>query len=180
MRVPVQLLFDYSFEHEAASNSLLEGLVFGARAAAGAPPQPRAVTQVPTPTSGGWPAGDPVVTTRASASRDTLRATMFASVGVLRDAAGLDVATIAATTALADVVDLPDCRPVWEVRNLATASLAITAAARHRTESRGAHFRTDHPMPDPALAGQHSLREPGASEVWRFGSLDEDRGSPAT
>jgi L-aspartate oxidase len=35
---------------------------------------------------------------------------------------------------------------------LTMAAYAVTAAALHRTESRGAHHRADHPDTDPALA----------------------------
>ena len=36
----------------------------------------------------------------------------------------------------------------WELQNMLTACFLITAAAYIRTESRGAHFRTDHPQRD--------------------------------
>jgi aspartate oxidase len=53
-----------------------------------------------------------------------------------------------------------------------TAARAIAGAALHRSESRGAHFRSDAPAINPLLDGEHSLRDGGA-ESWRFGALDE-------
>ena len=37
-----------------------------------------------------------------------------------------------------------------EARNLATVARLVATAALARTESRGAHFRADHPLADPA------------------------------
>jgi L-aspartate oxidase len=39
-----------------------------------------------------------------------------------------------------------------QLRNMATAALLITAAALRREESRGGHFRSDHPSTDSAQA----------------------------
>jgi nicotinate-nucleotide pyrophosphorylase (carboxylating) len=39
----------------------------------------------------------------------------------------------------------------WETANLLTAARLVAAAALHRTESRGAHQRADHPEPVPGL-----------------------------
>lgn len=55
------------------------------------------------------------------------------------------------------------------------AGAAIAAAAATRAESRGAHFRSDFPEPDPALAGRH-LVFGGTEGRWRFASLVEARG----
>jgi L-aspartate oxidase len=157
-----------------ASNSLLEGLVFGAIAADAAAAMPRGSADTDErPTSGGWPDADAVLTRRAQAIRDELRAIMFTHAGVLRDATGLDLAADAAHHALIEAGDLPSCRPVWEVRNIATAAGAIVAAAKHRNESRGAHFRLDHPNADPALDGQHSILDRRNGEAWRFGPLSD-------
>jgi len=45
---------------------------------------------------------------------------------------------------------------VFEVGNLLTVSEALTRSARHRTESRGAHSRLDHPDTDDANWGNRN------------------------
>ena len=153
-----------------ASNSLLEGLVFGHRAGRaiaagrlgpeptgalrGVPLEPVAVTvdaAAPSPGSAG-------------ASTDELRArlqqTMTVHAGVLRDEAGLkqadaDLREIAAATAT-----LPSDTPaVHELRALIATGLALVAAAAERTESRGCHHRLDHP--DPAGAADRIVHFAG-------------------
>ncbi len=48
-------------------------------------------------------------------------------------------------------------RAVWELANMTLAASAVVAAASRREESRGAHFRSDFPTPDPALDGRHLI-----------------------
>ncbi len=131
-----------------ASNSLLEAVVFGARAAAdigGLLPLPKTLA---------WPkarkksALAPVE--HAGADDSALRALMSGDVGVVRSGAGLaraltKLATIEATARSA------------QLRDMATAGLVIAAAAWRRTESRGAHFRSDFPKVDPAQARRSFL-----------------------
>jgi succinate dehydrogenase / fumarate reductase, flavoprotein subunit len=50
----------------------------------------------------------------------------------------------------------PGWNLVFEVGNLLTVSEAITRSARHRTESRGAHSRLDHPETDDATWGHRN------------------------
>jgi L-aspartate oxidase len=69
---------------------------------------------------------------------------MWEGVGVERDAAGL-----AATAVALDAVG-PGDDP--ETANLLLVARLAAAAADIRTESRGAHFRADFPLPDPAQA----------------------------
>jgi fumarate reductase flavoprotein subunit len=97
----------------------------------------------------GRPAGD------LEAIRETLYATMWDDVGILRDAAGLARAGerldgLAAAVAEAGIPD-GDRRYnlTWmdrlNLENLVLVSQAIRAAALARTDSRGAHFREDFP-----------------------------------
>jgi L-aspartate oxidase len=76
------------------------------------------------------------------AARRALQAAMWDGVGVERDAAGL----AAAATALESVA--PGDDP--ETANLLLVARLAAAAADIRTESRGAHYRSDFPLPDPA------------------------------
>jgi len=122
-----------------ASNSLLEAVVFADRAA-------RALAE-----SRAWPAGpraEPAAPSHEAADGAPVRAAvagaMWAGVGVERDAAGLSAArrTLDALPAPGD----PEVASLLEVARLAAR------AADMRTESRGAHFRRDHPGSDPRLA----------------------------
>lgn len=116
-----------------ASNSLLEAVVFAARAAddikAHMPDaEIYAAQEDPLPRQ-------PDITQRAHA----LRTLMSARVGVVRDAAGL-------ANALADILHIERQAPSPALKNMATTALLVTAAAFNRRESRGGHCRSDHPQ----------------------------------
>jgi L-aspartate oxidase len=177
-----------------ASNSLLEGLVFGMAAAARLTQQWPRITKPekapsPGPTGEGvggegraWqprPSPPTIDATDVAILRTRLQRAMSRDVGVVRDAAGLtrakqEIENIAA--ALLSPAHLPQesdstetRRAFWEIRNLVDAAQAVIAAATRREESRGAHYRADFPEPDPALAGRHTVRQPDGSI--RFGTF---------
>ncbi len=110
-----------------ASNSLLEAVVFAGRIAArlrdDAPQSPRAPEPTTAPPS------------LADQPRAELRKLMEAHAGVVRDGAGLGQA-LARVHALSEI---------HGQANALVASQLILSAAFARTESRGAHFRSDYP-----------------------------------
>ncbi|MGH8960979.1 MAG: L-aspartate oxidase [Jatrophihabitantaceae bacterium] len=128
-----------------ASNSLLEGLVFGHRIADTIVTRlgPPAATRDPVAV----PDGQRLVDDR---ERPALQQLMSAHVGVLRDAKGLD----AAERGLADLaVAAGGAAPStdnWEATNLFTVASALTSAAVLREETRGSHWREDFPDRDDA------------------------------
>lgn len=159
-----------------ASNSLLEGLVFGLEAADALNREllPVAASEAEPDVS-----GEPSHIAdhhSLSAMRAELQRTMSQHVAVVRDAAGLAQARTAVATITDDLqhVDLERSRDAWELVNMATVASAIVEAATRREESRGAHFRSDYPETNPSLDGQHLICD-GESTSWRFGSLAEAR-----
>lgn len=131
-----------------ASNSLLEGLVFGARAAsamreAGAVSSGRAEMRE---------LGD------SSASRGgllkELRRRMWQDAGLLRDAAGLS----AMQQELERMRVAPAAeRSSLELTNLHAVAELIVLSALGREESRGAHYRNDFPKRDDHQFAKHSV-----------------------
>ncbi|MFW6057702.1 MAG: L-aspartate oxidase [Persicimonas sp.] len=129
-----------------ASNSLLEALVFGARAGASvsrfvddASKSPRDLPDIDAikpPQIAGSPSEDDA----AMAAMDELRAVMWREVGLLRSAEGLERA-LAVLDELAARFPAPS--PVGDATDLASL---IALAALQRCESRGAHFRLDCPQ----------------------------------
>jgi L-aspartate oxidase len=152
-----------------ASNSLLDGLVFGRRvveailSGKASAESTGAMTGV-LDLAAGVPQGDPVVlpkerVTEPDAVRGALQRVMSSDCGVVRDAEGLHLAqgTLGDLARLAD--DLP-ARSVasYEVIDLLRVARAIVASATARTESRGAHTRRDYPDPSDALLGRFITR----------------------
>jgi L-aspartate oxidase len=125
-----------------ASNSLLEGLVFGRRIA------DVIVSRLGEPSAPLEPVGPPAPGGLADdADRPALQQLMSTHVGVLRDRKGLDEAE----RGLAGLVSAPPAAAStenWEATNLLTVSAALVRAARLREETRGAHWREDFPDRD--------------------------------
>jgi L-aspartate oxidase len=134
-----------------ASNSLLEGLVFGRRVAESvareshADAMPRQLSsEVSTGTHGELDLAD---------IRSSLRSAMWRNVGVERTGAKLaDVLTMFDFWGRYGMDEVFDSPEGWEVQNLLTVGFLMTRAALARTESRGTHRRTDAPAADPAAA----------------------------
>ncbi len=148
-----------------ASNSLLEGLVFGALAAEAmvADPAPSEVA----PQTFALPA-ESYATPEAEVERwiADLRANMWKYAGLLRDAAGLEAMQVV-LDALAGTMPRGLSRRAIEARNLHAVARMIVASAQARRESRGAHYRHDFPQKD--AVARHSVmrgREVGFSEAF--------------
>lgn len=116
------------------SNSLLEGLVMGARAAEAVAAD---LVVLPRP---GPPSRCCLV--RSIADREAVQRAMSTHAGIGRDAAGLTSAmAIARATTRRAVRTARDA----EDAALTLVAAAVLAAATARAESRGCHLRTDHP-----------------------------------
>jgi L-aspartate oxidase len=124
-----------------ASNSLLEGIVVGGRVA-------QVVAARQELPQGGITAAEihPGAPAVPIAPRGVVQRSMSAAAGIGRDAAGLAAASdvVDAVTALGVPVD----RAGVEDAALTLLAQAVLAAAGTRTESRGAHVRTDFPSRD--------------------------------
>lgn len=139
------------------SNSLLEGLVFGARAAESV----RAESQ----SSRGeiyLPAGALDLPVVAGPAMDDLRDIMWNHVGPIRDGDGLAQAR-AGISSMASILS----RTI-EGRNALSLALMMIDAATWRTESRGSHYRSDHPSEDPEQA-RRTITEPAQVEWAELG-----------
>ena len=139
-----------------ASNSLLEGLVFGALAAEkmqgaghGAPGPERDAFAAP-------PVAIDAATVEAWIAQ--LREMMWRDAGLLRDAAGLRRAQ-AKLDSMMRSIPRGSSRRAVEARSLYTVASVIVASAMAREESRGAHCRNDFPQHD-AIA-RHSVMDKG-------------------
>lgn len=162
-----------------ASNSLLEGLVFGLEAADQLAPRGSGSgtiapvglqSVVDLPGVSAEPAAEAVAELRAELQR-----IMSRHVSVLRDASGLAEAsqTVGRLSELLGeiVVGTAARRDIVELRNLLSTAELVIAAATRRDESRGAHARSDYPDTAPDWDGEHSLLPAGSNSEWRRGPL---------
>jgi len=142
-----------------ASNSLLEGLVFGERAARAmlatrsSPAQPHAKSS-----DSGWngksPAGRP--TAEVDGLVREIQTLMWNKAGIVRSRQGLEDAARQLEAAESRLPE-PVCRRSAEARNIHTAARLIVESAQARLESRGAHYRTDFPEHNDAKFRKHSV-----------------------
>jgi L-aspartate oxidase len=149
-----------------ASNSLLDGLVFGRRvvdAIAGGKSEadPTGVMAAVLDRSFATATADPVVlpqkrTTDPAKLRGSIQRVMTQDCGVLREADGLQLAAETLTDLAALAEDLPARQPgTYEAMNLARVARAIVASATARVESRGSHTRTDYPDTTDKYSGRY-------------------------
>ena len=141
-----------------ASNSLLEGLVFGARAGAAAAADFANERIVPH-ADAGEDEGE-VAAPRASgeialAVRKRVRRLMWERVGILRSRESI-------TRALFEFEQIARAPLARASRNFLNVATLITRSALWREESRGAHYRTDFPERDDQHWRVHSIVRQGA------------------
>jgi L-aspartate oxidase len=149
-----------------ASNSLLEGLAFGARAGIAAAGDSRGTpVKFPLTLECTVPSSSKTELD-VSDVKSSLRSVMWRNAGIERTGDRLtetreiiafwsryvmdktfDPATLGVEAAVAG----------WELQNMLTVCFLITTAAYSRTESRGAHYRTDYPDRDDAHWRMHLL-----------------------
>ncbi len=144
-----------------ASNSLLEGLVFGARAAqvmlAECLPHGRSIEANCEQTA-------PLTATETKKLEEIiqkLQAAMWAYAGLLREEATLRQGFAAQESCAAELAELAatgkGSRRLSEAQAMSRVAQVILASALARTESRGAHFRNDYPHRDDANFQKHSV-----------------------
>jgi len=140
-----------------ASNSLLEGLVFGARSATAMlkkhvplpfplpKPNPRAECAAPaTPQP-----------TDPQKAVDEARSILWQKVAIIRDGKHLSEA-VKRLCELALTETSTPSRQTLEARNILTVAPLIARCALAREESRGAHYRSDFPLKKESKQPQHS------------------------
>ncbi|HVY47600.1 MAG TPA: FAD-binding protein, partial [Minicystis sp.] len=142
-----------------ASNSLLEGLVFGHRAAVRLGQQIAELRTSPVPAVPEWQTGNAVASDEAvvvAHNWDELRRTMWNYVGIVRSDARLRRAARRIALLQEEIAEYYwkhlVTRDLLELRNIATVAELIVASAASRHESRGLHFTIDYPDTEPAFA----------------------------
>ncbi len=138
-----------------ASNSLLEGLVFGARAGEAAIADNNELRIADYASKNQFP----VLSSRLSSNISTavkkrVKRVMWERAGILRDAEGL-------ARALREFEQISKANLGTSSRNFVTVAALIVKAALWREESRGAHFRTDFPETREEWR-VHSIQKQGA------------------
>ncbi len=134
-----------------ASNSLLEGLVFGARAG-DAMQQPAAAAAL-KPDRVRVPAGTASVAEPEALEASGIRDVMWRAAGLFRTrerlAGAVERLERARAAAAIDVRERASSDgAAWSQFNLVTVALLVARAALRREESRGGHFRADFPARD--------------------------------
>jgi L-aspartate oxidase len=149
-----------------ASNSLLEGLVYGAACGRGAAAEaarlPDSFTALPLRSRFEPETDGPLDVADIT---NSLRALMVRNMGVVRDRAGLEQAERDVAFWCRYVLPREfDARPGWELQNLLMIARLMIRAALQREESRGVHFRADFPKREEPW--QRHLTSPPLAEVF--------------
>jgi len=143
-----------------ASNSLLEGLVFGARAAQAMLSDGLRLISHDDSTRPSTPLS-PEDEEQVESTIARLQSAMWAYAGLLREEDTLHQGFAAQSECEAQFDELNGqssaSRRLSEGRALSRVAHAILQAARARTESRGAHYRNDYPQRDDREFRKHSV-----------------------
>lgn len=145
-----------------ASNSLLDGLVFGGRIVEKIVEQKignPAWAEIMVPAAKDFSQGDLQAGSLAISSglRKELQDIMWEFVGIVRDGDGLRKAKNTLAEWQGHALDQPAVE-LMEIENMITVGLAVTQAALAREESRGGHFRSDYPERDNDQWQLHSVQ----------------------
>lgn len=133
-----------------ASNSLLEGLVFGARA--GETAASEASSDVERAVARDWDIGQLADWRIDDGTRAAVKRVMWSDVGIVREDSGLN----RALSALKEIAERPLNTRSW---NFVTLARLVAEAALSRRESRGAHYRSDYPALDDDIFKLHTLQQ---------------------
>ena len=174
-----------------ASNSLLEGLVFGRRAVAafvasatgvhaGSGSKP-ALTDPPVPDSHAWDSSmpdsrvldphlphAPVPDPSLPFTRRALQRLMNTHAGVVRDAAGLQAAARQLATWRLQKPEAASAQSAAELENLCIVAGLLVQAALARENSIGAHYRSDFPGTPPSGRSPAFWVSAANSEITHF------------
>lgn len=136
-----------------ASNSILDGLVFGHRVAealgqGGLPVSAQELSRLALASSG---TPDQTTPQQAAHIKREIQALMWNYVGLARNESGLREAARRLEMLRAQLFPGSLHPDVLEAENLLTVAQLITRTAALRTESRGSHYRVDYPAPNDAL-----------------------------
>ena len=138
-----------------ASNSLLEGLVFGARAGEAAIKDNYELRIT------NYESDNPQSAIRnpqfeiSTAVKKRVKRVMWERVGILRDKDSLE-------RALGEFAQIEKSNLSTSSRNFVTLAKLVAASALWREESRGGHYRNDFPERDDADFDVHSIQKTGA------------------
>jgi L-aspartate oxidase len=164
-----------------ASNSLLEGLVFGHRAAKKLAQQIDELRQTPHPEVPDWQVGNAVPSDEevvVAHNWDELRRTMWNYVGIVRSDARLRRAARRIALLQDEIREYYwkhlVTRDLLELRNIATVAELIVGCASARHESRGLHTTIDYPDTQPQLAHDTVTKRGVPPQVGRWGSESPD------
>jgi L-aspartate oxidase len=139
-----------------ASNSLLEGLVYGARAAR-TMQQDVSIHASSTKKQPEKPKSAGAITSKAA--DDVVRQiqdVMWRNVGIVRSRQTLQKA-VEELKELEGLLPKDSCRRCYEAQNIWQIGMLIAKSALARLESRGAHYRIDYPDHDDAKFKKHSV-----------------------
>jgi len=163
-----------------ASNSLLEGLVFGHRAAERVREALKGSRHAPHAKVPDWHTGDAVPSDEAvvvAHNWDELRRTMWNYVGIVRSNTRLRRAARRIALLQDEIREYYwkhlVTRDLLELRNIATVAELTVSCAAARRESRGLHHTIDYPDKDPELIADTIVKRGVPAHIRANGSLQQ-------
>ena len=157
-----------------ASNSLLEGLVYGARAGRAVISDPITVASPPLPSPlSNWEDSG-LELQRLKEIRTSIQRLMWEKVGILRDGRELREALRHLMHLGSHLKKRTANRVACELLNLITVAELIIVSAMARDESRGAQYRSDYPYKNDAKFQKHSVISTASHvDFVEFGSVSK-------